>query len=73
MKAENITLEAYGPSGPITKFTGGPLDPVLTSVTSEVTKRAGHAVEEGQVLLKLASQLGAIVITTSGKEFRIKE
>lgn len=73
VKEENIALQAYGPTSEITKFTGGPIDPVLAAVTSAVSERAGAKVEASQVLLKLASQLGAIVITTSSKEFRMKE
>ncbi|KAL8280809.1 hypothetical protein RQP46_006813 [Phenoliferia psychrophenolica] len=73
MKEENIAIQAYGPTSEITKFTGGPIDPVLAKVTAAVSDRAGAKVEPSQVLLKLVSQLGAIVITTSGKEFRMKE
>ncbi|KAK4699596.1 hypothetical protein P7C70_g6664, partial [Phenoliferia sp. Uapishka_3] len=73
MKAEGIALEAYGPTSPVTKHTGGPIDPVLSKVTASVSERAGKKVEPSQVLLKLSSQLGAIVITTSGKRFRMEE
>ncbi|KAL8286147.1 hypothetical protein RQP46_004635 [Phenoliferia psychrophenolica] len=73
MKAENIVLQAWGPTSAVSKFSGGPLDPVLAKITSSVSKRATTPVEPHQVLLKLAEQLGFAAITTSGKEFRMKE
>lgn len=71
--SNNIRIEAYGPTSPLTKLAGGPLDAVLERVTKAVSSRAGKDVSGTQVLLKLAQQLGAIVITTSGKEWRMKE
>lgn len=53
---------------------GGPIDPVLENVAAAVSARAGGtAVSPSQVLLQLSSQLGNIVITTSGKDWRMKE
>ncbi|ORY56452.1 alpha-keto ester reductase-like protein [Leucosporidium creatinivorum] len=68
LKQENITVEAYGPTSPITKFSGTSFDKVLEKVTASVSERAGSKVEGSQVLLHLASTLGAVVVTTSGKE-----
>lgn len=73
LKTENIAVEAYGPTSPITKFAGTSFDKVLEKVTASVSERAGSKVEGSQVLLHLASTLGAVVITTSGKEWRMKE
>lgn len=74
MEKEGIRVEAYGPSQPVTKFIGGPIDPVLEKVSKAVSSRAGgNAVSTSQVLLLLASQLGFVVVTTSGKEWRMKE
>lgn len=38
-----------------------------------MSERAGKEVQASQVLLKLAQQQGAVVITTSSKEWRMKE
>ncbi|GAA5875460.1 hypothetical protein JCM16303_000637 [Sporobolomyces ruberrimus] len=73
-KHHNIRLAAYGPTCPITKFSGGPFDKVLEQVTADVSSRhGGDKVEPSQVLLKLASQRGALVVTTSGKDWRMKQ
>ncbi|GAA5901587.1 hypothetical protein JCM5296_003326 [Sporobolomyces johnsonii] len=73
MKKHDIALEAYGPTSPVTKFSGGEFDKVLEKVTEAVSSRAGTKAEPSQVLLKLAAQRGAVVITTSGKAWRMKE
>ncbi|SCV66948.1 BQ2448_5594 [Microbotryum intermedium] len=75
MKKEGIALEAYGPTTPLTKLVGEPLDSVLKQVASAVSSRTGSntTVEPSQVLLLLAHQIGAIVVTTSGKEWRMKQ
>lgn len=57
----------------MTKKTGGPVDPLTAKIAESMSKTTGDKVEPSQVLLKLAQQMGAIVITTSGKEFRMKE
>ncbi|GAA5835143.1 hypothetical protein JCM3766R1_006882 [Sporobolomyces carnicolor] len=67
-----IRLAAYGPTCPITKFSGGPFDAVLEQVTEAISARHGDQVTTSQVLLKLASQR-ALVVTTSGKDWRMKE
>ncbi|GAA5978442.1 hypothetical protein JCM5350_001169 [Sporobolomyces pararoseus] len=72
-KEHNIRIAAYGPTCPITKFSGGPFDKVLEQVTEAVSSRHGSKIEASQVLLKLASQRGALVVTTSSKDWRMKE
>merc|ERR1711939_802140 len=72
-KEKGIIIEAYGPTSPVTKKTGGPVDPLTAKIAESMSKTTGDKVEPSQVLLKLAQQMGAIVITTSGKEFRMKE
>ncbi|GAA5947297.1 hypothetical protein JCM3765_001613 [Sporobolomyces pararoseus] len=72
-KKHDIRIAAYGPTCPITKFSGGPFDKVLEQVTEAVSSRHGSKVEASQVLLKLASQRGALVVTTSSKDWRMKE
>ena len=95
MKENGITIEAYGPSQPVTKFAGtslllltpsvvivtdtsqegGPLDPVLVKIAAAVTSRSGSStpIVPTQVLLKWVSQIGAVVVTTSGKDWRMKQ
>ncbi|KAM0749928.1 NADP-dependent D-sorbitol-6-phosphate dehydrogenase [Meredithblackwellia eburnea MCA 4105] len=73
LKEEKIAIAAYAPSLPVTHATGGPIDPVLEKVAAAASEREGKKVEPGQVLLKLASEMGAIVVTTTSKEFRMKE
>lgn len=72
-KKHDIRIAAYGPTCPITKFSGGPFDKTLEEVTAAVSERHGSKVEASQILLKLASQRGALVVTTSGKEWRMKQ
>lgn len=73
MKEHGITIEAYGPSQPVTKFSGGPLDETLIRIASALTTRSGSSTEPTQVLLKWVRQLGAVVVTTSGKDWRMKQ
>jgi len=75
-KQHDIVIEAYGPTSPAFRFDGnrGDFDGVLDKVTKAVAARAGEGkVEPSQVLLRLAAQRGAVVITTSGKDWRMKE
>lgn len=52
---------------------GGPLDPVLTSIATAMSTRSSKNVVPSQVLLKFTEHLGAVVVTTSGKEWRMQE
>lgn len=52
---------------------GGPVDSTLDSIASSMSAAMGTKVEPSQVLLRLAAQHGAIVVTTSGKDWRMKE
>ncbi|GAA5894126.1 hypothetical protein JCM8208_002354 [Rhodotorula glutinis] len=75
-KKHDIAIEAYGPTSPAFRFDGnrGEFDGILDKVTKAVAARTGKdKVEPSQVLLRLAAQRGAIVITTSGKDWRMKE
>ncbi|GAA6061583.1 hypothetical protein JCM10212_004333 [Sporobolomyces blumeae] len=72
-KQHDIKLAAYGPTTPITKFGGGGFDPVLEKVTKAVSSRTGRDVQASQVLLKWVAQQGVLVVTTSGKDWRMKE
>ncbi|GAA5873309.1 hypothetical protein JCM16303_001088 [Sporobolomyces ruberrimus] len=69
----DIKLAAYSPLAPITKFSGGSFDAALEKVTESVSERAGRKVASSQVLLRLAAQKGFVVVTTSNKEWRMKE
>ncbi|GAA5947299.1 hypothetical protein JCM3765_001614 [Sporobolomyces pararoseus] len=72
-KEHNIALAAYSPLAPITRFSGGSFDGALEEVTLAVSERFGQKVTSSQVLLKLASQRGFLVVTTSNKDSRMKE
>lgn len=69
----DIKIEAYSPTAPITRFSGGPFDSALEKVSAALSERHGKKVEPSQVLLKLASQRDTIVVTTSTKEWRMKQ
>ncbi|BGP22846.1 indole-3-acetaldehyde reductase [Rhodotorula toruloides] len=74
MKNKQIALEAYGPTSPLTKLLNPGFEEALNNVTKSVASRARKdKVEPGQVLLRLAAQRGAIVVTTSGKDWRMRE
>lgn len=73
MRKKDIKIAAYGPTTPITQFSGTSFDKVLEKATKSLSDRAGTEVQPHQVLLKLAATEGALVVTTSGKEFRMRE
>ncbi|RVD80663.1 uncharacterized protein DFL_008557 [Arthrobotrys flagrans] len=62
-----IVTAVYGPLIPITKATPGPLDGVIEELSKKYNKSAT------QILLRWAIDDGNVVITTSSKEWRIKE
>ena len=56
-KKHNILATSYGGLTPIVRQKGGPVDPVLASISQRLTKDVGKDVTEGQVLgLWLRSQ-----------------
>ncbi|ORY25538.1 NADP-dependent oxidoreductase domain-containing protein [Naematelia encephala] len=64
----NIIIQCYGPSTPIIRAPGGPVDHVIEDIASE----EGSTV--GQVLLQWAHQVtGGVVVTTSRQPARQKE
>ncbi|KAG2732346.1 hypothetical protein G9P44_004763 [Scheffersomyces stipitis] len=65
-KKNGILIEAYGPSAPITKGKGGPLDPVLEKLAKKYNKT------EAQIILRWVLDTGVLPVTTSSKEDRIK-
>ncbi|GAA5900272.1 aldo/keto reductase [Sporobolomyces salmoneus] len=72
-RKHKIALAAYSPLAPITRISGGSFDQALEEVAQSVSKRFGEKVSGSSVLLKLASQRGFVVVTTSNKEWRMKE
>ncbi|KAJ7510050.1 NADP-dependent oxidoreductase domain-containing protein [Mycena galericulata] len=68
-----ITPESYGGLSPLVRAPGGPVDEVLPAIEERLGKELGRPVTSSQVLSKWISQKGAIVVTTSSKEARIKE
>ncbi|GAA6006433.1 hypothetical protein JCM11491_004956 [Sporobolomyces phaffii] len=69
----NIALAAYSPLAPLARFGGGALNQALEEVAAAVSERYGGKLEPSQVLLKFAAQRGFVVVTTSNKEWRMKE
>ncbi|KAF7304961.1 Aldo-ket-red domain-containing protein [Mycena kentingensis (nom. inval.)] len=69
----NITPASYGGLTPLVRAAGGPVDAVLPAIIDRLTKESGKPVSAGQVLGKWVLQKGAILLTTSSKEERLKE
>ncbi|KAJ6597076.1 NADP-dependent oxidoreductase domain-containing protein [Mycena vulgaris] len=69
----NITPASYGGLTPLVRAAGGPVDEVLPAIVERLSKISGKPVTAAQVLGKWVLQKGAIVVTTSSKEERIKE
>ncbi|ETN36340.1 uncharacterized protein HMPREF1541_08617 [Cyphellophora europaea CBS 101466] len=66
-KSKDIKVAAYGPLLPLTKFKGGPLDPLLVSLAKK------YAVTEGEILLRWIIDQGVVAVTTSSKEQRLSD
>lgn len=66
-KNKDIKLAAYGPLIPITKGSGGPLDPLLDSLAKK------YAVNPGEILLRWVIDQGIVAVTTSSKEQRLSD
>ncbi|KAK6357027.1 hypothetical protein TWF718_001358 [Orbilia javanica] len=66
-KTHGIVTAVYGPLIPITKATPGPLDSVIEELSKKYNKSAT------QILLRWSIDDGNVVITTSSKEWRMKE
>jgi diketogulonate reductase-like aldo/keto reductase len=66
-KNKDIRLAAYGPLLPITKASGGPLDPLLESLAKK------YAVNTSEVLLRWVIDQDIVVITTTSKVQRLSD
>ena len=53
-KSKDIKVAAYGPQLPITKFKGGPLDPILEQLAKK------YAVSPGEILLRWVIDQGIV-------------
>ncbi|WVQ70962.1 hypothetical protein IAR50_000487 [Cryptococcus sp. DSM 104548] len=72
-KEHNILIEAYGPLTPILRHPdGGPLKPVLERIAKRLSKDTGKELDSTVVLLLWTIQQGAVALTTSKNEDRIK-
>ena len=67
MATKDIIPACYAPLAPLTKYHGGPVDPIVERLAKKYGKTPA------QILLRWNEQLGSIVITTSGNEQRMKE
>ncbi|GJJ12552.1 hypothetical protein Clacol_006795 [Clathrus columnatus] len=72
-KQYGIRVESYGGLTPIRNATEEPLNGALRTISESLSKRYGAPVNDGQVLLKWLQAKDVIIITTSFKEFRLKE
>jgi len=68
-----ITIASYGGLTPVVRAPGGPLDPVLNTISARLEKTQGKRVTIGQVLVKWMQQEGIMVVTTTSKAERVRE
>ena len=70
----NLVVQSYGPLSPIIRHpTGGPLKPVLERIAQRLAKDSGKEVDETAVLLLWTMGKGAVALTSSSKEERIRD
>jgi len=72
-KQYGIVTASYGGLSPIFRFSGGPLDPVLTSIAKRLSDTTGKPFNEAQVLFLWQREKGVVIVTTSSKESRMVE
>lgn len=65
-KEKGIAISAYAPLTAVTKARPGPLDDTYAALASK------YGVEEGDVALRWVMDQGAVVITTSSREERLR-
>nr|XP_031858293.1 uncharacterized protein CI109_006264 [Kwoniella shandongensis]KAA5525365.1 hypothetical protein CI109_006264 [Kwoniella shandongensis] len=68
-----IITEAYSSLTPITKTPGGPADKVGETIAIELSKRYGQEVTVGQTILDWLRSTGVVAVTTSSKDYRLRE
>jgi diketogulonate reductase-like aldo/keto reductase len=66
-KNKDIKFAAYGPLLPITRGSGGPLDPLLDSLAKK------YAVSPSEILLRWVIEQDVVALTTSSKEQRLSD
>lgn len=64
-ESKGIKTASYSGLTPITRASGGPLDPLLSALAKK------YAVSESEILLRWSLDRGCVAITTSGKETRL--
>jgi diketogulonate reductase-like aldo/keto reductase len=67
LQKQDIRVAAYGPLVPLTKETGGPLDPKVQELAHK------YAVNPEEILLRWAIEMGVLPITTTSKEQRMSD
>lgn len=72
-KQYGIVTASYGGLSPIFRFSGGPLDPVLTSIAKRISDTTGKSFNEAQVLYLWQREKGVVIVTTTTKESRLVE
>jgi diketogulonate reductase-like aldo/keto reductase len=64
-ESKGIKTASYSGLTPITRASGGPLDPLLSALAKK------YAVSESEILLRWSLDRGCVAITTSSKETRL--
>jgi diketogulonate reductase-like aldo/keto reductase len=62
-KNHNIAIAAYGGLNPVSRYTGGPVDPELKKVATRLAEEAGKTVTEAQVLQLWLRKKGIVCVT----------
>ena len=62
-KQYGIVTESYGGLSPVVRFSGGSVDPVLTSIAKRLSDTTGKPFNEAQVLLLWQRQKGIVIVT----------
>ena len=62
-KQHGIVTASFGGLSPIFRFSGGPLDPVLTSIAKRLSDTTGKPFTEAQVLFLWQREKGIVIVT----------
>ena len=62
-KQHGIVTASFGGLSPIFRFSGGPLDPVLTSIAKRLSDTTGKPFSEAQVLFLWQREKGVVIVT----------
>ncbi|EKM55133.1 uncharacterized protein PHACADRAFT_195160 [Phanerochaete carnosa HHB-10118-sp] len=72
-KEHGIAVAAFGGLSPLSRFSDGPVNPILKKVAARLRKDAGKLVSEAQILQLWLRKKNIVCITTSSKKERLAE